>query len=173
MTSPRGPCSPEKECSPLGRAIIGKLKWLYIGIWLIGKSQPKEVMSDQLLTYARATQQPVLLPRDFGVYLSGHLVKPWRLQVAPNCITPTCRLLFVSDCIYATNLFHRSRTFFLSFSTTMGHPLLFSICLLIMFLNMAYTLANIIARQGDTEWCLPGLSSIDPFGALTGGAAAG
>lgn len=37
-------------------AMIGKFKWLYIGIWLIGKSQPKEAMSRQLLTYARATQ---------------------------------------------------------------------------------------------------------------------
>lgn len=55
----------------------------------------------------------------------------------------------------------------------MSHTLLSSICLLIMFLNMAYTLPNIIPRQCDTEWCLPGLPSIDPVGALIGGAAAG
>lgn len=55
----------------------------------------------------------------------------------------------------------------------MGRPLLTSICLLLLFLNMAYTLASIIARQCESEWCLPGLPSIDPVGALIGGAAAG
>lgn len=45
--------------------------------------------------------------------------------------------------------------------------------MLILFLNMAFTLPNIIARQCDTEWCLPDLPSIDPVEALIGGAVAG
>ncbi len=66
MASPRGPCSPEKECCPLDcckerGAIIGKFKWLYIGIWLIGKSQPKEAMNRQLLAPPSNPDRPVVL----------------------------------------------------------------------------------------------------------------
>ena len=47
------------------------------------------------------------------------------------------------------------------------------ICALVIFSHLAFMFPNIIARQCDSEWCLPGIPDFDPVEELLGGAAAG